>query len=198
MKKILITLAGLCLYVSTLNAQLADLGGKITRMDGTPSPGITVQLMDSNGAILTMDTTTAEGRYTFDGLASNQVYTVVPVDNGQISPLAGVSTLDLIIGARHILGIQSAGSPFAIAAGDVNNSGTFTTLDLVLMRRLILGVDSSFPNAPSTRFLRTNTSFGTPGQPFSGIHPGSPTILLDESAGEFDFFQIKTGDVSNP
>lgn len=143
-----------------------------------------------------MDTTDAQGAYAFSGLLTGQEYTVAPQDNQAVSYLQGVSTLDVVIAARIILGIQQPESLFVYAAGDVNNSGSLTTLDLVLMRRLILGIDISFQNSPSARYLRTNTSFINPDNPFAGVSYGDNTLLLDTSTTAFDFFQVKVGNLA--
>jgi hypothetical protein len=102
----------------------------------------------------------------------------------------------MVIAARIILGVQLPESPFIYAAGDVNNSGSLTTLDLILMRRLILGINASFQDSPSVRYLRTNTSFINPENPFAGVSCGNPTLLLDTDTTTFDFFQVKAGNLN--
>lgn len=193
MKKTIITLAALCLLSTTFYAQTAMLSGQITRLNETPVIGIVVHLLDLNEGLIAADTTDAQGTYAFGDLVTGQEYTVVPQDNQEVNYLQGVSTLDVVIAARMILGIQLPESPFVYVAGDVNNSGSLTTLDLVLMRRLILGIDASFQNSPSVRYLRTNTSFINPGNPLAGINFGSNTLLLETDLSSFDFFQVKTG-----
>ncbi|NRA47844.1 MAG: hypothetical protein HRU12_01810 [Phaeodactylibacter sp.] len=198
MKNLIIIPVLFCLMLATLTAQTATLSGKITRLDATPVSGITVELINTDNLVLATDQTNAQGMYSFEQLNTGQTYTVKPQDNGLINPMYGISTLDLVFGARYILGLQSPPSPFTIAAGDVNNNGALTTFDLVLIRKLILGIEDGLPDIPSYRFLRTNTSFATPGNPFSGLNLGSPTVLLEEDTTSFDFFQVKPGDINNP
>lgn len=66
----------------------------------------------------------------------------------------GVSTIDIVLGRRHILGIAPLDSPLKIIAGDVDQNGSFTTLDLIFIQRVILGIATNFPSdTPSWRFL---------------------------------------------
>ncbi|MBK8627510.1 MAG: hypothetical protein IPN86_18665, partial [Saprospiraceae bacterium] len=51
----------------------------------------------------------------------------------------GVSTLDLVIIQRHILGLQAMNSPYKLIAADANNDGKVTASDLTEIRKLILG-----------------------------------------------------------
>lgn len=66
----------------------------------------------------------------------------------------GVTTLDILLGTKHILGVEELDSPFKKIAADVNGSGTITTLDMVQMRQVILGIVDNFPSqTPSWRLL---------------------------------------------
>lgn len=186
----------LCLSSATIFAQTATISGQITRLNNSPVSGILVHLLNENEEFIAVDTTNTQGAYAFSDLLTGQEYTVAPQDNQAVSYLQGVSTLDVVIAARIILGIQQPESPFVYAAGDVNNSGSLTTLDLVLMRRLILSIDNSFQNSPSVRYLRTNASFINPDTPFSGINYGNATLLLGTDTTTFDFFQVKVGNLN--
>jgi hypothetical protein len=196
MKNTLITLVVLCLCSATVYAQTATISGQITRLNDSPVSGIVVHLLNWNEGLIAVDTTDTQGAYAFSGLTTGQEYTIVPQDNQEVSYLQDVSTLDLVIAARIILGIQLPESPFVYVAGDVNSSGSLTTLDLIMMRKLILGIDTIFENSPSVRYLRTNASFINPDTPFSGINYGNPTLLLDTDTPAFNFYQVKTGNLA--
>jgi hypothetical protein len=64
----------------------------------------------------------------------------------------GVTTLDLLLISRHILGLEPFDSPFKTLAADVNNSATVTAFDIVMSRKLILDQINSFPSG-SWRYL---------------------------------------------
>lgn len=196
MKKTIITLVALCLYSATVYTQTATISGQITLLNSNPVNGIVVHLLNSDEGLIAVDTTDAQGGYAFSDLLTGQEYTVVPQDNQDMNYLQGVSTLDVVIAARIILGLQLPESPFVYAAGDVNNSGSLTTLDLILMRRLILGIDTSFQDSPAVRYLSINTSLNNPNNPFAGINYGDTTLLLNTDTNSFDFFQVKTGNLN--
>jgi hypothetical protein len=114
-------------------------------------------------------------------------------------PLNGVSTLDLALISRHILGIESLSSPYKIIAADVNHSGSVTTLDIVALRRLILGVDDTLAHNTSWRFVPKNYVFPNPINPFQDIFPETihkrDTFIY--SLHDLNFIGVKTGDVNN-
>lgn len=92
------------------------------------------------------DTTiTASGTYSVNSIASlkNTTYTVTP--SKKTNPLDGLSTYDLVLTSKHILGLDSFTQSWKIVAADLNCSGTVTTYDIVLGRRLILGIDTMLP-----------------------------------------------------
>jgi hypothetical protein len=56
----------------------------------------------------------------------------------------GVSTFDLVLITRHILGETLLDSPYKLIAADVDNSGYISVSDLIQLRELILSVRTSF------------------------------------------------------
>ncbi|MDX1913138.1 MAG: hypothetical protein SFV22_16710 [Saprospiraceae bacterium] len=124
--------------------------------------------------------------------------------NFTISPLRednphnGVSTYDLVLISRHILGAEPFDSPYKIIAGDANRSGSLTNFDILELRKLILGIYQILPNAPSWRFVDKNFQFPNPYNPFQTPFP--ETIERTNWLGYpsyFDFIGIKVGDVNN-
>jgi Secretion system C-terminal sorting domain/Dockerin type I domain len=74
------------------------------------------------------------------------------------NPLNGVSTLDLVLISKHILGTQTLSSEFKKIAADVNKNGSISTADLVELRKMILGINANFSNNKSWRFFDANMS----------------------------------------
>ncbi|MEO0776838.1 MAG: dockerin type I domain-containing protein [Bacteroidota bacterium] len=130
--------------------------------------------------------------------------------------LNGVTTNDLILIQRHILGIERLDGWNQIAA-DVNGSGTITTFDLTEIRKLILAIESAFPienitggpwlffpeQIPSIHPDHFDTAL--PLTPFNMPSPyGYPNFLLNNfcysaaplANGEGGFHAIKMGDVN--
>lgn len=91
---------------------------------------------------------------TFTGLPLNGSYQGIVKGQRYGSPLEGVSTFDLVLINKHILGQQSLENFYQVLAADVNQSHTVTTFDIIEIRKLILGVYDTFPSVPSWRFIR--------------------------------------------
>ena len=64
--------------------------------------------------------TDAQGNYAFENMPAGGDYNVLPSKDDD--HLNGISTLDLILIQRHILGIEELSSPYQLIAADVNNS----------------------------------------------------------------------------
>ena len=80
----------------------------------------------------------------------NQGDTIIPIEDSP--PLNGVTTFDIVLIRKHILGIDVFDSPYKEIAADVNKSGTITALDIVIIRSLILHITDEFPSGESWIF----------------------------------------------
>jgi hypothetical protein len=113
------------------------------------------------------------------------------------NPLNGVSTYDLVLIGRHILGTEPINSPYRLLAADANLSGTVTTADIQQIQKLILGIYQDFPGNTSWRFVPAGFQFENPDNPFS---PPPPAGLSEAGAAasmyDADFVGIKVGDVN--
>ena len=118
----------------------------------------------------------------------------------------GVSTYDLVLINKHILGIELFDSPYKIIAGNAFDlSGGqigVTTLDIAEFRKLILGIydDNTWPSGhyPSWRFVPAVYVFPNPDNPFTPQFPES-ILELDiqaNSNNQANFVAVKTGDVN--
>ncbi len=96
-------------------------------------------------------------------------YTVTPKKND--NPLNGLTTYDLVLISKHILGIEPLGSPYKMIAADANNSNSITTFDIVEFRKLILGINQALPNNESWRFMYNDYIFPNPHNPFQEVVP---------------------------
>jgi hypothetical protein len=100
--------------------------------------------------------------------------------------LNGVTTLDLVLIQRHILGLASLPSASKMLAADVNLDGKITATDLVFIRRLILGINQDFGHSISW-LLR----------PTSNVNLEFYDIIdLQSDTTGLDFAPIKLGDVN--
>jgi len=109
--------------------------------------------------------------------------------------LNGVSTLDLVLIQRHILGIESLDSPYKLLAADVNNDGAVTALDLIEIRKLILGIYSEFPSVDSWMFLEAAQTLDMSN--LSNYDTAIDIYDLTIDRLDEDFIGVKMGDVNS-
>ena len=115
-----------------------------------------------------------DGVYELTNLDSSEPITITPVRGGDDAN--GVSTIDMVITQRHILGLTLFDSPYKMIAADINRSGSITTFDMVLLRRLILQYTEEFPTNTSWRFVDADFEFTDPSNPFLDDFPEFITI----------------------
>jgi hypothetical protein len=174
------------------NATPLVVGGSIVTEKNTPVKDVEVQLSGTNNAILM---TGADGAFQFANVPVGGDYSITPVKD--VNPLNGVTTFDLVMISKHILGTQLLDSPYKIIAADANKSNSVTTFDLVAIRKLILLIEDEFPNNTSWRFVPKNHTFSNPANPFTASFPELLNFNnLDASALSADFIGIKVGDVN--
>lgn len=139
--------------------------------------------------------TGADGLFAFDGLPLGGDYTIAPIFDEDY--LNGVSTFDIVLMSKHILGIQKLSSPYQMIAADVNNSGSISALDIIQLRKLVLSIDRKFRNNGSWRFIRSNYTFPDPENPWRETFPEIANYNnLSAAISSADFTAVKIGDVS--
>lgn len=171
----------------------AKIAGSIMNSDSEGILNIEVQLMNMDEQDSDMEMTAEAGTYAFDEVQFYDEYAVEPYKNDD--PTNGVSTLDLVMVQRHILGLDEFDSPYKLIAADVNGSAKITSADLLLMRKVILGIESDFGDNTSWRFIPTTHEIEDPSNPFDfpeKVYLGD----LYVSNENIDFTAIKTGDVN--
>ena len=134
-----------------------------------------------------------DGVYAFPNLDMYNDYSVSAEKTDDV--MNGVSTLDLVLIQKHLLGISSLDSPYKIIAADANNSGNLSAIDLVELRKLILGVYTEFPNNTSWRFVDADHTFADTSNPF----PFNEVVGyndVDHNIADADFIAVKIGDVN--
>lgn len=127
-------------------------------------------------------------------IKSGCVVNPVPENNDWLN---GVTTFDLVLISKHILGLEVLNSPYKIIAANAYplGAGVITTFDIVEIRKLILGITNSFSNNNSWRYIKSDFVFPNPAAPFQTAFPenwvGSPPNAA------IDFIAVKIGDVNN-
>jgi photosystem II stability/assembly factor-like uncharacterized protein len=136
------------------------------------------------------------GFFSLDNLPGCASYTLAPSRND--NPLNGLTTYDLVLISKHILGIEPFTSPYKMIAADANRSGSITTFDIVQLRKLILGIDTQFASNTSWRFVPANHMFENQLNPFQAAFPETLAVqVLTVPLSNLDFTAIKIGDVNN-
>ena len=137
--------------------------------------------------------TNLEGQYAFANMEVGQSYHVdAEKDDDHLN---GVTTLDLILVQRHVLGLQRIEDPYLMIAADVNKDLRITSLDLVDLRKLILGITDRFPSNDSWTFVHADQDIEQ-GARFGIPLEESYFIQNLQSDLDIQFIGIKTGDVS--
>ncbi|MBK6905128.1 MAG: hypothetical protein IPH04_20580 [Saprospirales bacterium] len=168
------------------------VAGTVTTEEGL---GISEVWMKLNGIADPPTFTDLAGAFSFFDLETGSDYTMTAEKD--LDPLNGVTTFDMVLIARHILGTQLLDSPYKIIAADVNRSNSVSTLDLVELRKVILLYENSFPNNTSWRFIDAAHVFPDPFHPFQAPFPEA-IHYNDLIAGlpPPSFIAVKTGDVN--
>jgi hypothetical protein len=102
--------------------------------------------------------------------------------------LTGVSSFDMVLISKHVIGNQLITEPRTLFAIDINNSGDVTVADVVEIRQLILGIQNSFKNNKSWRPFSSDKKKGAKNDIF--------TFLIDKDS-TLTFEAVKIGDVNS-
>lgn len=139
-------------------------------------------------------TQTADGLFAFDAIANStsgaDKVQIFANKDGEYDN--GVSTLDLVLIQRHILGMQNLDSPYKVIAADVNDDRKINSVDLVELRKVILGTSEEFSNK-SWRFpvaaqtIDINNAF-----PYNEVID----LLVSGDVDNQNFVAVKIGDVN--
>lgn len=169
---------------------VANIRGSVYTEDIAMVHNVEMHLVSSNEDQGMMST---DGEFAFNSIAMYDDYRIEASKNDGF--LNGVSTLDLILIQRHILGLERLDSPYKIIAADIDNSHSITAHDLIELRKLILGIYEEFPDNKSWRFVEEAFKFLDAEHPF----PFSENVLLenlDRNINNADFIAVKIGDVN--
>jgi hypothetical protein len=143
---------------------------------------------DANGMIVSDNA----GQAAFTGLKTQMNVTLSPAKD--INPLNGVSTYDLLLIQKHLLGVKMLNSPYKLIAADVNKSASITISDIIELRKMILTPGLNFSNNTSWRFVEQGYTFANPNKPYDFNETKAMTLALQGNTA--NFIGMKIGDVS--
>ena len=182
----------LCAGLVGGNGTDADVSGLIMTESGEQIVETEVKMLGSELPDTKSDT---YGEYAFNNMPIGGDYTIVPKKD--INHLNGVSTLDLVLIQKHILGLDLLDSPYKMIAADINKSNGISAADIVQLRRLILGESDVFVNNESWRFVDELHVFDSQTNPWSSVIPSVYDINNLSSDMIADFVGVKVGDVTS-
>lgn len=171
---------------------IGEISGSVHTEDNQMIPNVRVDLDGHRSAGSITD---KSGHYAYDNVAFDQEYEIIPSKTDD--QLNGLSTLDLILIQRHILGMELLDSPYKIIAADINRSNHVSGVDLVELRKLILGISSEEQSSISWRMIDASHEFIDEKDPFLSILPETYPIENLDSQMEIDFIGVKLGDVNS-
>ena len=171
-----------------------NLGGMVAGKISDPAgEDVSLVSISVNGAEERTMMTENDGHYMFV-LPQGGDYTVTPQKD--MNHLNGVSTFDLVLISKHILGITPFDTPYKYIAADVNKSGSITAFDMVQLRQLILNITSEFPNNDSWRFIESGYEFSTSNPSAESFNEFTSINNLSGEMMDIDFTAVKIGDVN--
>jgi hypothetical protein len=135
------------------------------------------------------------GFFNFPPMQAGGSYVVLPEKDD--NALNGVSTYDILLIQKHLLGVKKFTSPYTLIAADVNNSGTVTISDIIALRKTLLSASSTFAQNNAWRFVDKSFVFTNPLNPWhNGGFPETVSIEPLSGTHKVDFVGVKIGDVS--
>ena len=171
----------------------ANIAGTVENENGASVNEVSVELT-GNGTSMPGVVTATTGAFAFNGLTTAMNYVVTPEKD--IDYRNGISTLDIVLISRHLIGLQPLDSPYKLIAADVDNSENVSALDMIALQRLILYIDTEFANNTSWRFVEASHTFANASNPWSTSFPEVFAVngLTDNELA--DFVAVKVGDVN--
>jgi hypothetical protein len=174
--------------VNVYSQEQATISGKLEATLSNINPSLfTVILKDvTDGSEQTKELDSAL-KYSFTVNKSHDYSLIMALDSTSelFGHVNGVSTLDLVLIQRDLIGIAPFNNPFIKAAADVSLDGKVTVFDLILIRRLILGIDTQYSHGQSSKILGRYSFTET-----------IDIINLQSDSSDNDFIVVKLGDVN--
>ena len=170
----------------------AGIGGRVANEGDQEVAEVMVALEAMSNSEMKYYVTATDGRFAFADLADSQYKISAERDDYHGN---GVSTLDLVLIQRHIIGLSPLNTPYKVIAADINKSESVTGADVVELRRLILGITDEYTNNTSWRFIDADHQHFDPASPW----PVRDFINVTNSSQpqlEEDMVAVKIGDVN--
>ena len=173
------------------NLSTTSISGLVQRHDGMSLEEIEVGLYSSASSLMTQ--TDDKGQYMHQDLQRAHNYKLKPQVEDDI--LNGMSTRDIVLLQRHLLGLNEFDQTYQLLAADVNGSGHISSGDMADMRKVILGESLEFRHGKEWLFIPESWTFADPLDPWKTPWPESYTVTNLKDPMKVHFKGYKLGDV---
>ena len=181
--------ANVILTIEHCKSGTASLAGMVTNAQDK------LAMVAKKGSESVVAYTESDGSYKIDNLSAGD-YTVS--GSSDVNYLKGVSTLDLVLIQKHILGMKKITNPYKIIAADANASGKINSSDLLHIRKVLLGKKNGFDNSSWLALSSDYTFSGAENAltELSEARVRTVNLKKDDVINGVDFVSVKIGDVS--
>ena len=170
-------------------ASYVSISGKVLDRNGKKIKQANVELFGEssyNAAYV------ENGDFVLDNVLIENEYTVSAKKDDD--PFNGITTLDLVLISKHILGNHNLNSPYELIAADINNNGQISVEDILELRKMILYQQTDFSNHDSWQVISNLMDLS---DPLSQVVDEPLKLDFDQVSGSLDFTAVKIGDLSN-
>lgn len=179
---------GICTHLNICGG--VTVSGYIKTAIDTPVTGVSVIL---SGSASDTVITGSDGFYSF-AVAQGGNYIVTPLKNNDVITNNGITSLDISLIRRHVLGSILLDSPYKIIAADATGNGAVTTGDIPLVRIVVLSSVAKFPPSNS-RLWEFVSSYNMATNPFTIVTTKTYNNLTTNQPDQ-NFIGVKIGDVN--
>jgi hypothetical protein len=167
------------------------VSGYVRYEDGTPMSQIPVY---ATGPENIQTVTGEDGFFSFEELNTNFEVTLTPVYDENHTD--GITTFDIILMQRHLLGLDNLDSPYKVIAADVNGNGKLNASDIFELRKLILADTDKLNGTTSYVFVPATMTFHDPLDPWDSGDIFNAHLYSTVPSDPIELTGIKVGDVS--
>lgn len=181
-----------CPFSNVDDSQDGNVSGLVYTEDGRLVPNVSLRLYDAfTDEFKTRDTSDNSGSYQLGQIPRHSYHYMMP--DLDADPLNGLTTLDLVLLQRHIIGLLRLDSPYKIVAGDINRDNRVTATDIIDLRRAILRMSSTFDTEDAWRFINASYKFSDNRFPLDDQLVKEQYVTY--SHPEVDLLAMKVGDL---
>ncbi|MEM9888847.1 MAG: hypothetical protein AAF849_23335 [Bacteroidota bacterium] len=194
MKKYIITITLLSFHCIAFSQNLS-ISGEVKDVNGTAICDALVKLIDDNDNLVAIVITDETGGFEYENLLEGANYTLKVEKAGEI--INGVSTFDLVLINKHIMGEELITDPLALYVADIDSSQSVSVVDLIIIRQYILRIATNSA-VPSWQFFSSDAVIQDSNNPWisSDIQTRRFNNLTASVVGA-DFVGYKTADINS-